>query len=65
MYTLEFLNANPNHESDIAGRTLFQKILTTPNSAEYIRLCIENGAECYAVRFEKLHIIFIISYDGL
>ncbi|XP_070490291.1 transient receptor potential cation channel protein painless-like [Chironomus tepperi] len=48
MYTLEFLNANPNHESDIAGRTLFQKILTKPNSAEYIRLCIENGAECYA-----------------
>lgn len=52
MYTLEFLNANINCESDTAGRTLFQKILATPNSPEYIRLCIENGADCYTVRSE-------------
>lgn len=52
MQSLEFLNADSNQVSgddDDAGHTLFQKILMTPNSAEYIRLCIENGADCYTV----------------
>ncbi|KAG5672162.1 hypothetical protein PVAND_002315 [Polypedilum vanderplanki] len=47
MHALEFLNGNPNQIIEENGPSLFQKILTTPNSADYIRLCIENGADCY------------------
>lgn len=51
MHALEILNADPNYilDDDTNGYTLFQNVLMTPNSAEYIRVCIENGADCYSV----------------
>jgi len=49
MHALEFLDADANQAIDETGLTAFQKILRTPKSAEFIKLCIENGADCYAV----------------
>jgi hypothetical protein len=49
-YALEFFNANMNEVVDSAGKTVFQKILLTPNSGDYIKNCISNGADCYGVR---------------
>lgn len=49
-YALEFFNANVNEVVDSAGKTVFQKILLTPNSGDYIKNCISNGADCYGVK---------------
>jgi hypothetical protein len=48
VYALEFLNADVN-EKDEAGTTIFEKILKTPNSADFIRNSISNGANSYQV----------------
>lgn len=48
VYALEFFNANVNEVKD-AGLTIFQKILLTPNSGDYIKSCINNGADRYGV----------------
>lgn len=45
---LEFMNADVNHASE-AGFTVFHDILKTPRSADFIKNCISNGADCYAV----------------
>jgi hypothetical protein len=49
MHALEFLNADPGQVIEENGPSLFQKVLTTPNSADFIRLCIDSGADCYTV----------------
>jgi hypothetical protein len=49
MHALEFLDADPNQAVEENGPSLFQKILTTPNSADFIRLCTESGGDRYAV----------------
>lgn len=48
VYTLEFLGADVNLVED-SGLTIFQTILKTPNSADFIRSCINNDADCYTV----------------
>lgn len=50
MCALEFLNGDINQPLDGEnGLSLFHKILLTPKSSEYIRMCIENGGDCYTV----------------
>jgi hypothetical protein len=53
VYALEFLNADLNQQ-DESGLTIFQKILKTPNSADYIKNCINNDADCYSVSKSSL-----------
>lgn len=48
VYALEFLNADVNQQQD-SGLSVFQEILQTPSSAEYIKAAISNGADCYSV----------------
>ena len=53
IYALEFMGADVSHE-DETGLTIFQDILQTPNSADFIKGCIANGADCYTVSFPLL-----------
>lgn len=48
IYALEFLNADVNKQEN-SDLTVFQKILRTPNTTDYIEACIRNGADCYTV----------------
>lgn len=45
---LEFVQADNIVQS--YGKTLFEIILSTPDSAKFIKLCIDNGAEFYMVK---------------
>jgi hypothetical protein len=48
---LEVYLANPNEFDEITNnRTVFETILSTPKSAEYIKLCLKNDADFYMVR---------------
>ena len=49
IYALEFFKADVN-EVDDSGLTVFQRILQTPNSGEFIKSSVNNGADCYGVR---------------
>lgn len=40
---------NPNCFDPKAHKTVFEKILMTPNSANDIKWCVENGANLYEV----------------
>ncbi|KAG5666877.1 hypothetical protein PVAND_014885 [Polypedilum vanderplanki] len=46
-YALEVMKCNPNLLDASSGLSVFQTVLQTPNSAEFIRLCINNGANFY------------------
>lgn len=48
---LELLRANVN-EKDESKLTIFHKILSSPNSSDYIKVAIGNGADCYSVRIK-------------
>lgn len=54
VYALEFLGADVN-QPEGTGLTIFQKVLRTPDSADFIRSCISNGADCYKVRLTHTH----------
>ncbi|XP_070504989.1 transient receptor potential cation channel protein painless-like [Chironomus tepperi] len=43
--TLEVYEANPNFKIDAKGCTLFEYILSTPNSGRFIEACIQHGAD--------------------
>lgn len=47
-HALEHLKADPNAKDTITDMTIFEKVLMTPDSADYIKLCIDNGADLYA-----------------
>jgi hypothetical protein len=49
-YALEHLRADPNIIDTQLGKSIFEKILMTPKSSEFISLCIDNGADLYQVR---------------
>lgn len=50
--SLEVYKVNPNDKVDINDdRTIFETILSTANSAEFIKLCLKNGADFYIVRY--------------
>lgn len=48
-YAVEILRGDPNLVDAATGMTVFQTVLQTPNSADFIRLCINNGADYYKV----------------
>jgi hypothetical protein len=46
---LEVFQANPNFYVKESDKTIFEIILSTPGSAQYIKLCIDNDADFYMV----------------
>lgn len=46
---LEVYQADPNYFVETKDRTVFEIILSTPKSSNFIKLCIENGADFYMV----------------
>lgn len=46
---LEVYQADPNHFVKTKDRTVFEIILSTPKSSNFIKLCIDNGADFYMV----------------
>lgn len=46
---LEVFQANPNDFVSTKDRTIFEIILSTPKSSNFIKLCIESGADFYMV----------------
>lgn len=54
-FALVSLQANPNYVDTSNGISIFEEILQTPNTSAFITLCIDNGADLYAVRkFENI-----------
>lgn len=49
-YALEVMKCDPNLLDASSGLSVFQSVLQTPKSAEYIKLCINSGANFYKVR---------------
>lgn len=48
-YALENLGADPCSRNDLReNKTLFEEILSTANTAPFIHLCIDNGADLYS-----------------
>lgn len=48
-YALEHLHADLNIVDKRIEMSIFEKILATPDSSDYISLCIDNGADLYSV----------------
>jgi hypothetical protein len=48
-FALANQQANPNHVDTSNGITIFEEILQTPNTANFITLCIDHDADLYAV----------------
>lgn len=46
---LEVFEADPNRYVKTKEKTIFEYILETPKSSNYIKLCVENGADFYMV----------------
>jgi hypothetical protein len=49
-YALEVMKCDPNLLDASTGLSVFQTILQTKNSSEFIKLCINYGANFYKVR---------------
>ncbi|CRK86613.1 CLUMA_CG000450, isoform A [Clunio marinus] len=47
-YALDHLHADPNAIDPRSNMSIFDKILKTPDSNDYIRLCIAHGADLYS-----------------
>ena len=47
---------NPNQFDPVANKTVFEKILKTPNNAADINWCCKNGADLYSVSFCFYHL---------
>lgn len=47
---LEVFQADPNYFVKDQDKSIFEIILSTPNSSDFIKLCIDNGADFYMVR---------------
>lgn len=46
---LEVYQADPNFFVKSKDRTVFEIILSSPKSSNFIKLCLENGADFYMV----------------
>lgn len=51
-YALEVVNCNPNLVDASLGLSPFQHVLQTPNSIEFIKLCVNHGGSFYEVSFD-------------
>ena len=47
---LEVYEADPNFFLQSKNRTIFELVLSTPNSSSFIRKCIDYGADFYVVK---------------
>jgi hypothetical protein len=54
LFLERYKTENPNHYLTREKKTVFEKILQTPNSADDIEWCIDNGAERYKVNLCSL-----------
>lgn len=50
-YALDNRKADPNLVDPKIDMTIFEKVLMTPKSAEYINACIEHEADLYEVNY--------------
>lgn len=50
---LEENNCNPNMVDASSGLSVFHSALQTPNSVEFIKLCLDFGADLYSVSQTK------------
>lgn len=48
-YALEVMKCDPNLLDAASGLSVFQSVLQTPKSSQYIKLCITSGASFYKV----------------
>lgn len=48
-YALEVMKCDPNLIDASSGKSVFQQFLEIPESSDFIKLCINNGANCYKV----------------
>jgi len=48
-YALEVMKCDPNLLDAATGLSVFQCVLQTPNSSNFIHLCLNNGASYYKV----------------
>lgn len=48
-YALEVMKCDPNLLDAATGLSVFQSVLQTPKSSQYIKLCISAGANFYKV----------------
>ena len=47
---LEVYEADPNFFLQSKNRTIFELVLSTPNSSSFIRKCIDYGSDFYVVK---------------
>lgn len=52
-YALEVMKCDPNLFDASSGLSVFQTVLQTPKSSDYIKLCITSGANFYKVRTRR------------
>ena len=51
-YILEDLKVNPDEPQECFNNlSIFEKVLQTPKSQNFIDLCIENGSDFFKVRY--------------
>lgn len=51
VFRRKYRTDNPNAFDPTTNKTVFEKILRTPNSADDISWCCKNGADLYSVSF--------------
>lgn len=61
-YALEVMKSDPNLVDASTGLSVFQTVLQTPNSSDFIKLCISNGANFYKVMMISLLTIYLIFF---
>lgn len=59
---LEVFQADPNRYVKTKDKTIFEHILETPTSSNFIKLCVENGADFYMVMMKTPHLMIHHSY---
>lgn len=64
-YALEVMKCDPNLLDVSSGLSVFQTCLQTPNSVEFIKLCINSGANFYKVRGFFIRVFFSRKKKGL
>lgn len=64
-YALEVMKCDPNLIDASTGLSVFQTVLQTPGSSDFIKLCISNGANFYKVMMISPKILFLLRKNFL
>jgi hypothetical protein len=51
------MRADPNIVDSKLDMTIFERVLMTPDSSEFIQACIDSGVDLHAVKFLNIFII--------